>query len=240
MPYLAYLSDDVFRNEVKHILDKAMAKRKSVEKDFYKNVIDPFGALFEASAFPDHETWKKAELAWQSQKTVQNHIGTFHQKILGQAAGWQDLGKHGVIDLVCEEKKIIAEIKNKFNTVKGSDQVHHYYLFDDYITQKNSNYKGYRAYFATIIPKITKRLNEPFTPSDNKKARRCPENPNIRIIDGASFYKLVTGREHALKELHQALPQVIEYIYRNDYADPTFKFSDIAEFMRYFDLAYKK
>ncbi len=75
---------------------------------------------------------------------------------------------------------------------------------------KNSIYKGYTAYYVTIIPKKPARYNKLFTPSNKEKGEKCQLNESIRMIDGASFYSLVTGRPDALEELFNHLPSIIE------------------------------
>lgn len=238
MDFLEFVSDDVFLSEVRLLLNKARNKRSSAEKSFNKNVIDPFGALFESSGFHNHQEWRNSEMARQCQKTIQNHVGTFHQRLLGHVDGWVDMGTGGIIDLHNPQRKIIAEIKNKYSTVTGGDLASKYYSLDALVSPKHSNFKGYCSYFVNIIPKHPARIDSTFTPSDKDKGSRCPENENIRIIDGASFYTLVTGREHALRELHTALPDAIELIYRNDFGNVEFSIPDRQEFMQYFNLAY--
>jgi len=240
MAYLEYISDELLIAEVKYILDKAVTKRKAAEKEFNKNVIDPFGSLFESPVFESHEEWKNSEMTRQCQKTIQNHVGTFHQKILGHVHGWEDLGTGGVVDLVCEDKKVIAEVKNKFSTVTGGKLAEQYHSLEGLVTPKHSRFKGYCAYFVNIIPKKPERTDQPFTPSDKETGKLCSTNEDIRIIDGASFYELVTGRKDALKELHAVLPDVIEHIYRNNYNINDFNISDKDDFISYFDLAYNK
>ncbi len=66
-----------------------------------------------------YEIWYKNETARQAQKTLQNHLGDFHQRILGSVKGWTDMHTGGVIDLISHDTKIIAEVKNKYNTVSG-------------------------------------------------------------------------------------------------------------------------
>ena len=78
----------------------------------------------------------------------------------------------------------------------------------------------------------------PFTPSDKEKGELCTLNELIRVIDGASFYELVTGREHALKELHVVLPSVIEKVYQEELQEDDFVFKDATNYMEYFKLAY--
>lgn len=241
MNYLQYLDDESIRTLVKSVLDVGRAKKSAVIKDFEKNVIDPFATLFDSAVSEvSHETWKSGEMLRQCQKTLTNHIGNLHQKILGEVAGWEDLGTGGVVDLVCHEQKIIAEVKNKFNTVTGGKLADQYYSLERLVTPKASQYKNYTAYFVNIIPKKPQRFNITFEPSDKDKGIRCPKNELIRIIDGASFYHLVTGRENAIGELYEALPQIIEDIFHQVYLQPGFSIPDRNLFKQYFINAYQE
>ena len=103
---------------------------------------------------------------------------------------------------------------------------------------KASQYKGYTAYFVNVIPKKPQRYDLAFEPSDKETGNKCRANESIRIIDGASFYSLVTGKDSALREFYQALPVVIEAIFQNDYQEVDFCFPDRPEFERYFNAAY--
>lgn len=240
MSYLNYISDEDLTEIVKGVLDIGIEKKQSAEKDFTKNVIDPFGCIFETAAFNvNHATWKSSELIRQSQKTLQNHIGDFHQKVLGCVAGWEDLGTGSVVDLIHRDTKIIAEVKNKYNTVTGGKLADQYYSLERLIMPKASAYKGYTSYFVNIIPKKPERYNKLFEPSDKDKGAKCPENENIRVIDGASFYSLATGQESALEDLHKALPKVIEDVFNKIYEVKGFKIADKKAFYQYFSLAYK-
>ncbi len=81
---LSWIADKVLLEIVSNILEIAQNAKTSAENDFNKNVIDPFSALFEISGFDiDYETWFKNETTRQVQKTLQNHVGDFHQKVLG-------------------------------------------------------------------------------------------------------------------------------------------------------------
>jgi Eco47II-like restriction endonuclease len=241
MSYLNYIGDDELEEIVRIVLDKGIARKKEAEKKFTKNVIDPFGSLFEAAAFNvDHNTWKSSETIRQCQKTLQNHVGDLHQKILGKVNGWEDLSVGSVVDLVNEDEKIIAEVKNKYSTVTGGKLADQYYSLERLVMPKSSKYKGYTAYFVNIIPKKPVRINDTFEPSDKDKGAKCAENPLIRIIDGASFYSLVTGQDKAIFDFYSVLPNVIEMIFTKHYNMPKFKIPDKTEFAKYFDLAYKK
>jgi len=241
LSYLTYISDEDLIKIVHGVLDVGIKKKQSAEDDFTKNVIDPFGAIFETAAFNvNHTTWKASELIRQSQKTLQNHIGDFHQKVLGCISGWEDLGTGSVVDLIHKDTKIIAEVKNKYSTVTGGKLAEQYYSLERLIMPKASAYKGYTSYFVNIIPKKPERYDKSFEPSDKDKGAKCPENESIRIIDGASFYTLATGQETALEDLHQVLPKVIEDIFNNLYKETGFEITDKKAFSQYFSLAYNK
>ncbi|MGL1890360.1 MAG: Eco47II family restriction endonuclease [Spirochaetaceae bacterium] len=242
MSYLPYITDDRLLELVKEVLNVGIAKKETALKEFNKNVIDPFGAYFEAGAFNiDYITWVESETIRQCQKTLQNHIGDFHQKILGSVEGFDDLGvgANSGVDLECKSKMIVAEIKNKHNTVTGGKLADQYYSLERQVMPKSSTYKGYTAYFVNIIPKKPERFNIPFTPSDKDKGSQCPANELIRRIDGASFYTLVTGYENALEQLHNILPTVIEKVLSENF-NLRSDLTNSDEFSKYFNLAYKK
>lgn len=174
MPILKWISDKDFENEVSNLLEIASIAKNNANKDFNKNVIDPFSAVFEVAGFDfDYKTWFSSETARQAQKTLNTHIGTFHQTILGHCKGWENLGVGNVIDLVCESKKIIAEVKNKHNTVTKGNLAGLYYSLDDLVSPKKSVYKDYTAYYVTIIPKTALRFDKEFTPSDKERGKKC-------------------------------------------------------------------
>ncbi len=239
MPYLNFIDDEVLIDAVKHVIDIAREAKKSAAIKFHSNVIDPFGAFFEAGGFKlSHEDWRNSEEARQAQKTLQNHVGAFHQKILGNIKGWEDLYVGGMIDLKCKDRKIIAEIKNKYSTVTGAKLAVEYESLERLIMPKASIYKGYTAYFVNIIPSGPKRFDKMFTPSNKDKGAKCAENEKIRVIDGASFYDLATGEINSLKALYDVLPQVIEYIYKIYYPKENFTLGGKEQFSQYFEMAY--
>lgn len=210
MPYLQLISDEDLVTATKNLLDKAANIKVAAERTMHRNVVDPFSSIFQIVGFElNYDEWLTGEITRQAQKSLQNHVGDFHQNILGCVEGWVNKRTGNVIDLVNDDKKIIAEVKNKHNTVKGSDLVGLYDTLELAVEPKMSIYNGYMAYYVTIIPNKAERINKPFVPSDNKKGQRRAENEDIRIIDGASFYELVTGDLNALRNLFSVLPRVI-------------------------------
>jgi hypothetical protein len=234
MTKLSFISDNALKDAVKHLLDVALQGKKKAEDQFGRNVIDPFAILFEMAGFDlDAQTWEKSEQTRQAQKSLQNHIGTFHQRILGSVNGWRDLDTGSIIDLECPSQKIIAEVKNKYNTVKGSDQVKIYDNFANLVLHKGQAYRGYTAYYVEIIPNKPIPYNIEFTPSDNQTGQRRPSNPQIRRIDGKTFYALVTGQADALDNLYDLLPSLIESC-----SSIKYRFADLRQIQEYFRKAY--
>jgi len=233
MPKLNWISDQYLLEAVQHLITKANEAVDKVNNDFEKNVIDPFSAIFSMAGFQmDYNTWIKSEIARQSQKTLQNHIGEFHQNILGKVNNWKNMKTGSVIDLVSTEKKVIAEIKNKHNTISGGKLSDLYYSLEHLVMPKASIYKGYTSYYVSIIPRNKNRSNKTFVPSDKEKGARCAINESIREIDGASFYHLVTGDKNALSDLYNLLPDVIvectKGTYKIDQSDKLRAFFDSA------------
>jgi hypothetical protein len=235
MPLLSWIDDSKLKLAVGHLLNTAKNAQIKSEKKFGKNVIDPFSAIFEIAGFEiDYATWVNSETTRQAQKTLQNQIGEFHQIILGSVKGWDNLKTGKVIDVVCKEKRVVAEIKNKYNTVSFGEQAKLYYALEKLVMPKASIYKGYTSYFVSVIPKKRNRYDSPFTPSDKERGDKCPLNDKIREIDGASFYSLVTDETNALANLFGILPKVIE-----ECSEGKYQLKDLDKLKRFYDLAFE-
>lgn len=218
---LSWISDGDLFAICKKLVDDTRTNTSDTVK--FKNIVDPFSAVFDLAINDISFTeWLQNENVRQKQKTLQNQIGRFHQSILGKVRGWEDLGVGGVVDLVNRDRRIIAEVKNKYNTVKGSDKIG---VFNKLARALTYGHPGFTAYYVTILAK--KRIDEPFAPSDNETGGRPGENQNIREIDGASFYALATGSKTALADLYIHLPNILADITDVDAgniaADPWFK-----------------
>lgn len=210
MTYLTWITDDDLKACVAEVLTKGIAGISQAEKSFYRNGVDPFSAVFDAACQGiTLEQWLSFERKRQAQKTLQNALGNFHQKLLSHVKGWE-IPALGYVDLVSEKSKVVAEVKNKHNTVKKSDLKAVYDELQAAVLHKTSKYNGYTAYYVTVVPSSTKRFTKEFTPSNNETKTVRQGNKQILEIDGYSFYALVTGEQDALKQLYQVLPKVIK------------------------------
>lgn len=154
MAYLSFIEDQTLERIVDQVLQKGHKARIKSHDKIDHNVVDPFSILFEMGSFDmTFDRWLDSEKNRQTQKTLSNHIGLFHQNILGSMKGWSSLGIGRMVDIVCDEHKIIAEIKNKHNTLKASDRSSMYFKLEDLVMRKGHTYKDYTAYYVEIVPK---------------------------------------------------------------------------------------
>lgn len=206
------------RDKIKNILlpiVKSAYESETTDKDLRKNTLDIFSASIDSSVRGiTLDEWRVQEKQRQIQKTLQNHIGELHQEILGTFDGVESLGVGQIVDLSSDQKKFIAEVKNKHNTTKGN---HKNAIYDDLQACLKGKDNDFIAYYVEILPKNGRVYNEPFTPSDNVSKENRVENERIRKIDGQSFYTLVSGNENALKELYVLLPELVCEILKEEY-----------------------
>lgn len=204
---LQFITDDALYAEVEKVLNVAASASSQAVINLYSNVVDPFSAVFDSVRQDITMTeWLEQEKARQVQKTLQNALGDFHQSILGHVDGWVDLKVGGVADLRSDNQKVVAEVKNKFNTTKGN---HKKVIYDDLLGLIATLGDDYIGYYVEIIPKSRTGYDKPFTPSDNVTGTRRPVNERIRVIDGRSFYATATGYSDALDQLYAVLPKVV-------------------------------
>ena len=177
--------------------------------DMYRNTLDPFSAMVDCLVRDvSFSEWKEQEVARQSQKTLQNKVGNLHEYVIECFDGWINLPTGSVIDLVNHKDKIIIEVKNKHNTTKGN---HKKDIYDDLASELEKHYTGYQAYCVEVLPRNRAEYNKNFTPPDNKTKQSRPSRGDIKVIDGKSFYSLLSGDNDFVNKLYRDyLPTAIK------------------------------
>ena len=132
----------------------------------------------------DLEKWKVKERTRQADKTTNNRIGDFHQKLLGGVKGWTDLGigDDTKLDLKNDDNTIFLELKNKFNTT-NSDSLS---KVREKLVNNLQSYPHAVNYWAFIVHK-----DGTFGESD--WIYRKQNEPKIKKIWGDNIYKMITG-----------------------------------------------
>ena len=209
---LSWISDVDLKRCVGEVVEKGLSGIEKSKKDVARNSIDPISALFDASLQGMNlQEWLISEQRRQAQKTLQNALGHFHQSILACVKDCY-IPDGNFVDLVCDTRKIVAEIKNKYNTVKGSNLKDVYEELNQAVNGKTSKYRGYTAYYVTVIASKPERIHKLFAPSDNSSGTKKSEQERIIEIDGVGFYDLLTGQKDALLQLYYVLPEVIQTV----------------------------
>ncbi|WP_278382706.1 Eco47II family restriction endonuclease [Pseudoalteromonas distincta] len=206
------------RENLKKAIENSVIKMYEAQVvgfDLYRNTLDCFSASIDALLQGiSMDDWLKQEKERQIQKTKQNAIGSLHENIMGSIDGVTSLPVGNLVDIVCEDKKIIAEVKNKHNTTKGNHKVQIYRDLAQKLAEINDDFTGY---YVEVLPKGAKSYDNAFTPSDNQTNKKLPKREDIRVIDGKSFYAKLTGNDGALNELYESLPSIVAEIIKEQY-----------------------
>lgn len=164
--------------------------RRDARERTEKNIPDPFSTLLTAASF---EVSSKSQLDQiQSNRTITQNIsialGRFHQEILGSLEGWvnHDAG----YDVKSSSRKILAEIKNKHNTMNASNKEKVEADLDTAIRQHG---KGWEGYLVIIIPRKASMDKTQLTKRD------------VFEVSGQFFYYLATEEKNAMRQLFDAV-----------------------------------
>lgn len=203
--------DELFR-VTEHTFENVIHDSKSHAKG---NPPDPFTLMAQAAIGGSSvENILSFEIQRRINKSLSNSVGLWHQHVLGLADGWEDLGSNGGgVDLRTVEgyrdarfgKPIFAEVKNRFNTIKASDEKNLWDTLD--LTAKTNNAV---SYVFQIVPKTVERYDREWRVSGR------PEKGTVRCCDGATAYEMVFNRKNALYELYEAFPCILADVLGDD------------------------
>lgn len=207
--YVDFVSDKDFLECVKWVCDAYPKDPEKIDmKTLQRNAIDTFKLVFDVfNGELSFEDWIKNERMRQSDKTINNRVGEFHQRLLGKVDGWEDLGRgHPLgIDLKNKDDTIFMELKNKHNTVKGEDLKN---VFDK-LKKASEEYKNAIIYYAYITPK------KPGSGERVWKTSQREPHERIKEVWGFKVYEMVTGDKKALGKVWRALPLAIRDVIKS-------------------------
>lgn len=153
-------------------------KSKSTEDPFLKAVMLGNYGMSE-------EQWRQAELVRLNQKVLEMKMGDFHEEIMGKFPGYETLptGHSTGCDVMKKDKTEVFEVKNRHNTVKGSDGKHIITLL------KNHKDAGMNTIFVQI--------NCP----NGIVNRYGASSSELSIWNGNEIYTYLSGRESFFDDL---------------------------------------
>ncbi|MEK4298868.1 Eco47II family restriction endonuclease [Oceanobacillus sp. FSL W8-0428] len=205
--YLSFITDDDLFTCIEFLYNEYEKALQGIDyHKFFKNRIDTFKMTFDKAVNNlNEQSWLAAELQRQVEKTITNHVGTFHEMLIGKIDGYTNYSVGNSYDIAKDDHTIFAEIKNKHNTVTGTHVVSLFNKIKGYAEK----YPNATCYYVRIID--TTSRNEVWSfrsgsvdPIKNQKP--LYQHPRIRIISGDQFYKLVTGVDDAYKQLCEIIP----------------------------------
>ena len=190
---LPWISEVAFDQAVEDLKQSAEAALTNAEKRRTKNVIDPFLTLLLASTFSVDQASDLASVqqAESAIRGMSGALGSFHQAVLGSISGWEN--HDALYDLQCPERRIVAEVKNKWNTMNAANRRQ---VESDLASTVRSLRGDWTAYLVLVVPRKPERYT---THTGNK----------VIEIDGASFYHLATGYPNAIHDLFDVLSEAL-------------------------------
>ena len=152
-------------------------KSKSQEDPFLKASMMGFMKTSE-------DGWQKAEKVRLAQKVLEMKWGDFHEELMGKFPGYETLpqGHETGCDVMKKDGSVVIEVKNRHNTVKGSDGKHIIQML------KKHKAEGKQAIFVQV--------NCP-----QGKVKRFGASPDVDIWNGKQAYTFLSGRETFMNDL---------------------------------------
>ncbi len=212
---LKFITEEDFENHVQATILKYGEKLKSYDlKRFNSNLIDPIKLIFDKTVYKS--SWDeivKNEIFRQRDKSNNNDIGYFHQKIFSYFKGcivpnegWDVIYKNseGIKmpdgDIV---HTIYIEMKNKHNTMNSASSGKTYIKMQSQILDDDDC----ACCLVEAIAKKSQNVKWSATVDGKKVQHRL-----IRRVSMDQFYALVTGEDDAFYKMCMVLPDVIKKV----------------------------
>lgn len=182
---LSWISEEDLDGAISTLISNSNAARVEAGKRMLSNVVDPFSSLLLASTLEidSGNALRNIQESFGGISGMFNAIGLFHQALLGSVEGWKnhDAG----YDLESTSRCLVAEVKNKHNTMNGGKKRSTIHDLETAVQQKG---RGWEAWLVIIVP---------------KKPKRCRKKVGNRVfeLDGATAYAEITGEESAIHDL---------------------------------------
>ncbi len=186
-------------------------------KRFNSNKIDPIKLIFDKTVY--RYSWEEIiinEIYRQRDKSTNNDIGYFHQRIFQYIAGcevpsygWDVIFKNDSGIILPDGDKvstIYVEMKNKHNTMNSASSGKTYIKMQGQILSDDDC----ACFLVEAIAKKSQNTTWSVSVDGIKQKHR-----RIRRVSMDEFYKLVTGQDNAFYKMCMVLPSVIKGVVEN-------------------------
>lgn len=212
---IGFISEEDFKQHVKDTINAYGTKLQPYDvKKFNSNLVDPIKLLFDKNVY--QYSWDeiiKNEIQRQRDKSNNNQIGYFHQRIFkyidGCAVpdeGWDVIvQKDSPIAMpgVGEVGTVYVEMKNKHNTLNSASGAKTYIKMQGQLLRDDDCC----CCLVEAIAKKSQNITWTITVDGEKQQHR-----RIRRVSIDKFYELVTGESDAFYQICMELPRVIEEV----------------------------
>lgn len=212
---IPFITEQQFIDHVQATIQKYGEKLESYNlKKFNNNIVDPIKLIFDKTVY--HATWNEIirnEISRQRDKSNNNDIGYFHQKIFSYIAGctvpevgWDVIYTNvdGVLlpggDRI---RTVYVEMKNKHNTMNSASSGKTYTKMQNQLL----NDDDCACFLVEAIAKKSQNIKWETTVDGKKSNHKL-----IRRVSIDRFYSLVTGIEDAFYQICMALPGTIKNV----------------------------
>lgn len=212
---LSFISEQDFKDHVRNTIQNYGEKLAPYNlKRFNSNIVDPIKLIFDKSVY--QYSWEeiiKNEIFRQRDKSSNNDIGYFHQRIFQYMSGctvpqtgWDVIfQKDSRIEVPeCGSvRAIYVEMKNKHNTMNSASSAKTYMKMQGQLLSDDDC-----ACF--LVEAIAKRSQNVAWSVSLDGVRQ--KHRRIRRVSMDEFYKIVTGQEDSFYRMCMALPSVIQEV----------------------------
>lgn len=212
---LDFITEENFKKHVEETILKYESNLQPFDlKRLNKNVLDPIKLIFDKHVYRmDWEEIIKNEIMRQKDKTNNNDVGYFQQKIFKYMKNctvpetyWDVIVRsdNGFwIDGNTKVSTIYAEVKNKHNTMNSASGQNTYIKMQNQILEDDDC-------ACCLVQAITKSShNKIWQATVNRKKI---SHKHIRKVSMDCFYEIVTGDPKAFYKMCMVLPQVIDEV----------------------------
>lgn len=190
MPRLAFISDADFEVAAERLVTRIANAEDDNRERVDKNVRDPFTLLALAAALDaDRADLDRMDSARSLIQAASAAVGAFHQEVLGGMPGWEN--HDGLVDLVNQDRRLAAEVKNKHNTMNADTRRQVIANLESFHRSRKWGATG-RTYLVAILPK-----------APGAEPKQLAER--VWEVDGRRFYGLASGEEDAMDQVFVAL-----------------------------------
>ncbi|MDR2870678.1 MAG: Eco47II family restriction endonuclease [Deferribacteraceae bacterium] len=212
---LSFISEQNFIEHVKTTILQYGEKLEPYNlRKFNKNIVDPIKLIFDKTVYGfNWEAIVKDEIFRQRDKSNNNDIGYFHQKIFKYIEfcsvpdkGWDVVfSKNEGISLPDGDNvhTIYVEMKNKHNTMNAPSSKTAYIKMQSQLLSNDD--------CACFLVEAIAKHSQNIIWKTTVDGKNC-SHKRIRRVSMDEFYNLVTGQEDAFFQMCMVLPEVIEKV----------------------------